>query len=274
MNLLSIITINLNNRNGLQKTIESISEQTFTDFEYIIIDGASTDGSKEIIDQYRKKTFGNFKWISESDSGVYEAMNKGIKLATCEYLLFLNSGDFLINGNVLSDVFSNLHTSDFLLGCCNISENGIIIHKTNPPDKITFGYIYVSGLAHQSTFIKREMFTKYGYYREDFRYNSDIEFWYRTIILNCCSTETLPIIISDYNNNGISSKESKSDAYQKELAEIYSLPLLQRFIPDYDAWKREQQEMQDIYWVKSKKTLYGILHGMYKLACWYVKLRK
>ncbi|MDR2910496.1 MAG: glycosyltransferase [Bacteroidales bacterium] len=93
---LSIITINLNNVAGLQKTIESVVKQTFTDYEYIVIDGGSTDGSADIIKQHANKiTY----WVSEPDKGIYNAMNKGIRVAKGEYCLFLNSGDWLINSN-------------------------------------------------------------------------------------------------------------------------------------------------------------------------------
>jgi len=270
---LSVISINLNNINGLRKTIESVFAQTFIDFEFIVLDGDSTDGSKEVIKSFNSKER-LIKWISEPDTGVYQAMNKGIRIAKGDYLLFLNSGDFLVNENVLSEVFSMDHTAGFILGRCNISESGKIIHTTSPPDIITFGYLYEVGLAHQSTFIKHEMFEKYGLYREDFKYNADIEFWYRTIILDCCSTETLKTIVSDYNTDGISSKDFKTDAYKNEISEIYSHPLLQLFIPDYDAWINERNELQIMYWVKSRKILYGLLMNIYNFATWLMKLKK
>jgi len=272
--MLTIITINRNNAEGLKKTIESVFSQTFLDFEYIIVDGDSTDDSIEIIKHYDDSVIERYIWISESDTGVYQAMNKGIKMATGEYILFLNSGDFLVGKSVLKEVFSSEHSADFLLGSCNISENGIVIHTTTPPPKVTFGHLYGSGLAHQATFIKRELFEKFGYYREDFRYNSDIEFWYRTIILQLATTETLPLIISDYNTDGISSKESGSKAYQNEMAVIYSHPLLQLFIPDYDALIQEKKEMQLLYWYKGKKALYNILLVIYKLIHWLTLINK
>ena len=95
---LSIITINFNNHDGLQKTINSVIAQTWKDFEWIIIDGGSTDGSKNLIEQYDKYiTY----WISESDKGIYNAMNKGIKIARGDYLQFLNSGDYFYNEKVI-----------------------------------------------------------------------------------------------------------------------------------------------------------------------------
>jgi glycosyltransferase involved in cell wall biosynthesis/peptidoglycan/xylan/chitin deacetylase (PgdA/CDA1 family) len=266
--MLSIITINRNNAEGLRKTIESVFQQTFSDFEYIIVDGASTDSSIEIIQKFNDSTIERYSWISESDSGVYEAMNKGIRMATGNYLLFLNSGDFLVNKDVLTEVFSAHRFADFILGGCNISENGTVIHVTIPPKKITFGHLYKAGLAHQATFIKKEMFEKHGFYREDFRYNSDVEFWYRTIILHCCSTETINTIISDYNTDGISSKESGSSAYLREMEEIYSHPLLQLFIPDYETWSTEKNELQILFWYKGKKKLYKAMLYLYKMVHW------
>lgn len=268
---LSVITVNLNNFRGLKKTIESVINQNYHDFEYIIIDGGSTDGSLEIIKQLDNFTGINLQCISEKDSGVYEAMNKGIRLSMGEYLLFLNSGDFLVNKKVLELVFATPHDSDFLLGQSDTSQNGTVIHRMDPPERITFGHLYYAGLNHQSTFIKRDLFIKYGYYREDFRYNSDIEFWYRTIILNCCTTEKLTFTISEYNTEGISSKENNSDQYKNELKEIYSNPFLRLFIPDYDAWAEEQRKMELMYWVKSKKLLFSVLQFLYAMARWIVK---
>lgn len=195
--LLSIITVNLNNANGLKKTLDSVASQIYTDFEIIIVDGASTDGSLAVIDQFSKTTTHHYSIISESDSGVYQAMNKGISKAKGEYLLFLNSGDFLVSEHVLHEVFLNNHTSDFLLARCKITENNKVLYTTQPSSTISFGFLYYVGLAHQSTFIKRKLFEIYGNYREDFKYNSDIEFWYRTIILASCSTESLTTVVSD-----------------------------------------------------------------------------
>ena len=268
---LTIITINLNNLNGLRKTLDSVSTQIFTDFEIIIVDGASNDGSLDLIYDFRKSTTLDFTMISEPDSGVFQAMNKGINVAKGEYLLFLNSGDFLVSDSVLNEVFSKKHTADFLLARCNISENGIVIHTTQPASKITFGFIFNNGIAHQSTFIKRELFNLYGNYREDFRYNSDIEFWYRTIILAYRSTESLGTIVSDYNTDGISSMDCNTLAYLSEINEIYSHPLLQLFIPDYELWILEMKEMESLFWVKNKKILYLILDSIFKFSKWLFK---
>ena len=110
--ILSIITINLNNREGLRKTIESVVNQTFQDFEFIVIDGASTDGSVEVIQDYPRINY----WISEPDTGIYNAMNKGIAKATGEYCLFLNSGDTLFQINTLTGILQSNPKGDIIFG--------------------------------------------------------------------------------------------------------------------------------------------------------------
>ena len=292
---LSVITINFNNSCGLRKTVQSVISQTYRDFEYIIIDGQSSDGSVEVIESFTNIQPGVYSpfvstinnpepcapcpvpitfWLSEPDDGIYQAMNKGIRQARGEYLLFLNSGDYFVNNEVLQEVFSKSHEADLILGRCNITDNGKLVFTTHPPQKLTFGFLYNNGLAHQSTFIKRELFSQYGYYREDFRYNADIEFWYRTIVLNHCSTETLGIVISEYNLEGISTKENHTEAYRREMDDIYSHPLLQLLIPDYDARNAEKQEMKALYWAKSKSLIYKTIKGLYRIACWSQKYKR
>src|SRR5258706_1204581 len=97
---ISIITINLNNKDGLANTIQSVIGQSCDDYEYIVIDGASVDGSVEVINKYRDRID---YWVSEKDSGIYQAMNKGIKASSGDYLWFLNSGDSLVNEDVVGD---------------------------------------------------------------------------------------------------------------------------------------------------------------------------
>ncbi len=271
MMLLSIITVNLNNANGLRKTLDSVASQIYTDFEIIIVDGASTDGSIEVINQFTKTTTHHFSIISESDSGVYQAMNKGIRKAKGEYLLFLNSGDFLVKDQVLHEVFIKKHTADFLLARCNITENNKVVYTTQPSSSISFGFLYYVGLAHQSSFIKRELFEIYGNYREDFKYNSDIEFWYRTIILAYCTTESLDTIVSDYNLDGMSSKDSNKDVYLKEMNEIYEHPLFKKFTPDYEYWLQEEKSLESLIWLKKKKSLFVIVECIYKFSNWMVE---
>lgn len=260
---LSIITINRNNAEGLKKTIESVICQTFEDVEYIIIDGASTDNSVDIIKQYEDKiTY----WLSESDTGVYNAMNKGILKANGQYLLFLNSGDFLVDKTVLERVFTGCIYADILCARCNISDNGRVVCTSNPPAQISLYFLYKVGLAHQSTFIKKRLFEQYGLYREDFRYNSDIEFWYRAIIFNDASTQKIDVITTDYNLDGISAHDKLTAQYLKEKEEILSHPYLRKVIPDFLNFEEREKESEMWRWAKGQRMIRLCVEILYRMA--------
>lgn len=159
MNLkLSIITINYNDKNGLEKTIKSVIAQSFKDFQYIVIDGGSDDGSKDILLKY--KGYLDVA-ISEKDSGIYNAMNKGASYAKGEYLLFLNSGDVLYDNTVLSKVFSNqLETDIVSCQCLDYDEKHSWLKI--PPKNVSL-YTFIGGsLPHPSSFIKKELFDNRG----------------------------------------------------------------------------------------------------------------
>ena len=181
---LSIITINLNNADGLRKTIESVILQTISDFEYIVIDGASTDGSVDIIKQYSDKiTY----WISEPDNGVYNAMNKGILKATGDYCLFLNSGDeFSSNKSLIKFNFFFDLNIDILYGDLTV-KNGIEEYYKTYPDKLTFKYFRSDTLPHPASFIKRKLFHDICMFDEKLKICSDWEFFVIAICLRNCS---------------------------------------------------------------------------------------
>src|SRR5208283_551554 len=177
---LSIITVNLNNVSGLRKTIESVVNQKYTDYEYIIIDGFSTDGSVEVIKEFTDKiTY----WISETDKGIYNAMNKGIKRATGDYCLFLNSGDFFANSRILEKCFEHQFSEDIVYGNMILEESGILMTWKIPP-KLTFNDFYISSIAHPCSFIKRSLFEKTGNYNEKYKIVSDWEFFLKAIFIH------------------------------------------------------------------------------------------
>lgn len=257
---LSIITINYNNAAGLKKTLDSVATQICTDFEHIIVDGASTDDSVDIVRSYSQSLIANrhkFIWLSEPDTGVYNAMNKGIKQAKGEYLLFLNSGDYLIADDVLDKVFTQNCNADILCARCNVSDNGKVVWTSNPPEKVTFRTLYTVGLAHQSTFIRRTLFEQLGYYDESFRYNADIEFWYRSIINHGATAQRIDVITTDYNLDGISSKENQSAKYIEEMQRI--LRPYEAFMDDYDIFLRREHETQLYDWIKKHYCLHESL---------------
>lgn len=147
---LSVITINYNNRDGLRKTIESVVNQTCKDFEYVIIDGGSTDGSVDVIKEYADRI--NY-WVSEPDNGCYHAMNKGVKVATGEYVIFMNSGDGFYTNDVV-DYFVKLNATEDVLSGDMCIVDAYIKHS---PNTITFKFFYEEGLGHQACFIKTDV---------------------------------------------------------------------------------------------------------------------
>lgn len=228
---LTIITINLNNKLGLEKTIQSVISQTFAEFEYIIIDGASNDGSINIIKRYERRI--NY-WVSELDKGIYNAMNKGISRANGEYLLFLNSGDFLLNIDTLNEVFGYEFKDDIVVGNCILSKQGKIISEVAPPDTISFRAFYKQTIPHQSSFIRRELFNTLGNYSEKFKYYSDLFFFINAIVINNCSYLHIPVNVSNFNLDGQTNKEENQSILSAEYDMIVNTLIPPRILLDYE----------------------------------------
>jgi glycosyltransferase involved in cell wall biosynthesis len=236
---LSIITINLNNAKGLQKTIQSVRKQSFADFEYIIIDGASTDGSVEVIDEH--KTLFSYS-ISEPDNGIYNAMNKGIQKAVGKYCLFLNSGDYLCESTTLQKIFSHNPTQDIIYGD---SVNGDIYCRY--PEKLTPLYLFRKPILHQASFIKRELFEKYGFYNEKYKIVSDWEFFLKTLYkakVSYVYIPNIPIVYFDMGGINNTQQQLLQDEKEQMLRSIFS----ERYdeYKQYDSMWLELQQAQQI----------------------------
>lgn len=212
--LISIITINYNNKVGLERTLKSVTNQTYQDFEYIVIDGGSSDGSKELIAQYNNKI--NY-WISEPDKGIYNAMNKGILKANGAYLLFLNSGDELFNLDVLKTNVKFIHTYDLVYFNINVVGEQESFIKKYPP-KITFSYLYQDTLPHPATFIKKELFDKIGFYDENLKIVSDWKWFIIALGKHNATYQYYDSILSTFYFDGISSKQENITKLQNEKA--------------------------------------------------------
>ncbi len=246
---LSVITINKNNAKGLEKTIKSVVNQTFNDFEYIVIDGASTDGSIEIIKKYQDKIS---HWISEPDKGIYNAMNKGIKLARGEYLLFLNSGDKFYDNNVLENVFKHQFDQDIVYGNISLDEKKIVI----PPSKLTLKYFFTRTLPHQSTFIKRKLFYEIGFYNEDLKIVSDWKFFLDALILHSFSYKKIDVLIAVYYSDGISSK-------QRQLIGKERHKILKSYFPRiYDDYIQCIEDQRNLRLYRNSRIVQAVLKIM------------
>lgn len=229
MTKLSIITINYNNLVGLKKTFESVVNQTLQEFEYIIIDGGSTDGSASYIESQRDKI--NY-WISEPDKGVYNAMNKGIEMANGEYLLFLNSGDHLFDNQVLSKCNIHLNLYDLIILDVQIlgDENSRIVCY---PEKIRFSYLFVNAICHQSTFIKKELFSLVGLYDENLKIVSDWKFMILALFKYHCSYVKVNETVATYYLDGISSDVMNREILNNERQQVLE-EYFEAYVLDYD----------------------------------------
>jgi glycosyltransferase involved in cell wall biosynthesis len=240
MPTISIITINLNNKMGLEKTIQSVINQTYKDFEYIIIDGGSTDGSSDLIKNYENEI--NY-WISERDDGIYEAMNKGMKHANGEYCLFLNSGDYLYDKYVFANVFLSNPCKDIVYGNI-IIDFGETQEIRLSPEKITLNHLFRDTLWHPVSFIKRKLFDIVGYYDTSFSIAGDYDFFFKAFVIYNCSQQHINNIISVFNTQGISSKHDFADLVRKErnLTQINNLD--SKVIDLYNELNTQIQELK------------------------------
>lgn len=222
---LSIITINWNNREGLEKTLRSVANQTCQDFEYIVVDGGSTDGSAELLSN---PEFRITKWVSEKDSGIYNAMNKGVRMATGEYLLFLNSGDNLHDDKVIAEIFPSLHDDDLITGKMLYSGKGRYFQAEAP---LTLLYFYQSSLPHDATFIRRCLLLETPY-DESLRIVSDWKFFVQTIVMQGRSCRIVDNVISEFDTHGISAtnRDLCQQERDKALRELFPPQVLTDYL--------------------------------------------
>ena len=215
--LLSIITINYNNAKGLRKTIESVRTQTFNDYEHIIIDGGSSDGSKEIIQEFLNDSEYSKHiswWCSEKDGGIYNAMNKGIDKANGQFIYMLNSGDSLLPG-VLTTLSPLLRENEksVVYGPVDSYLNGHFQKTTGMSSE----HLPIGMIPHQGIFVPLELHKKIGYYNEKYKICADREFMLR-LYTNKIPFVHIPVIICNYDEGGISSTST-----YEALKETYKL---------------------------------------------------
>lgn len=170
MSKISVLTVNLNNLEGLKKTAKSIASQTYNNFEYLIIDGGSTDRSKAYIEGLSPNLT---TWISETDTGIYDTMNKGIKLAKGDYVYFLNSGDVRYEVSTLAQVPKKMDDNHDLYYGSLIYNWPKRIETVNFPSQLSYQFFLVDNINHQACFIKRSLFDELFLYNEEYKIISD-----------------------------------------------------------------------------------------------------
>lgn len=268
--ILSIITINRNNAEGLRKTIESVLSQDVSDktqVEYIIIDGASTDESVEVIKSFENNQSNKLqitKWISEPDSGIYNAMNKGIKMATGEYCLFLNSGDYLVDQNVLNNSISLSLKTSIVAGKLQVNLKNGKFGVVTPDKQISLNTFYRQSLPHQSTFIQTKLFEKYNFYDENYSLAADWKFFFDTLFLNNETYSTVDLLISNFKGDGASDKHDK--IYQKQLIDYLSKHINNKILFDYEKnfSIKKTEEYELLSRIKKNRFLLSLISKLFK----------
>ena len=210
---ISIITVCYNSESTIRDTIESVLSQSYASIEYIIVDGASSDGTMAVVDEYRDRIA---TVISEPDNGIYDAMNKGIKLATGDVVGILNSDDFYQNNDVIFDVvchFDSLPDSDVVFGDVVFVAPGklekiIRFYRSGhfKPWKLRFGWMP----PHPATFIKKCAYDQVGFYSLDYKISSDYEMFVRLLLVHRLTYSRINKVLVRMRTGGVSTAGIKS----------------------------------------------------------------
>lgn len=230
---ISIITVCLNAKDTIEETLLSIINQTYNDIELIVIDGASTDGTLEIIDKYKDRIS---HFISEPDSGIYDAMNKGIKLASGDFIFFLNANDVFYDEKVLENVV-NASTENkdaktqakILFGDVEYiskdKKTSQILRFNNIKDDFS---LILSNICHQCIFYHKSLFEGFGLYSNQFKIYSDWDFNIKCLVENKIQALYLPLIVSKFQLGGICSSEKNKQICSKEKKD-----LVKKYYPNF-----------------------------------------
>lgn len=264
---ISVITVCKNAKNAIEDTIISVINQSYNNIEYIIIDGASDDGTVDIIEKYKDKIS---CFISEHDKGVYFAMNKGIRHATGDVLLFLNAGDMLFDNSIFSAVNEQFNVDnnwDILFGDVQPVENGKYLNV------LTYGHIkkpchFLSeNLCHQAMYIKPELFKKYGLYDEKYRIRADYDFNLKVLINQDVRAKYINKILVKYLYGGLSSMPDNNEhsiVAKKYLNKVYWCYLYDRFFMGYFGTPYKFLKKQDFF-KKLTILIFEVIARIYKL---------
>ena len=229
---LSIITINRNNAAGLEKTMQSVANQTYKEFEYVIVDGASTDDSVAVIRKHEFE-FAHLNWVSEPDKGIYNAMNKGLRMASGDYIQILNSADCLAAPEVTERMIAALekagNPSIFYGNMVKAFPDGKrIVDRSFAGQEITMLGMFTGTLNHDPVYICRDLFEKYGYYDESLSIVSDWKWYLQAIILGGEQPQYIDLDVTLFDMTGISETNKELDKAERKqvLEEMFPKTIL------------------------------------------------
>jgi len=263
MNKISIITVNWNNAEGLEKTIRSVIKQTYSDYEFIVIDGASTDTSVDVIKKYSEYIS---YWTSEKDSGIFNAMNKGIKISSGDYCYFLNSADILVSENTLANIFQHKkYVAPFINGN-QINDYGTSTGRVPALHRpLTLFDFYKGTIKHQATFIRRDLFDKYGLYDENLKIISDWKFFLQVIGLH----DEQPVFVNEdiviFEWYGMSTNIELTKKHQDERLKVFEECIPSSILDDYKRLDNLNNSAYLVDAVKKNRMFGYIVKGLYKI---------
>ena len=268
--LLSIITINRNNATGLEKTMQSVASQSFKEYEYIVIDGASTDESVDVIKKYESQ-FTHLKWVSEPDKSIYNAMNKGIRMASGDYIQILNSADSLAADDVVEKMLVALEKA----GNPNIFYGNMIkcfpdgrkiVDKGFAGQEITMLGMYRGTLNHDPAYIRRILFEKYGLYDEELKVVSDWKWYLQAIVLGGEKPQYVDMDVTLFDMTGISENSENKEKIRKERRTVLEQLIPSVYLRDYDRYAKDIYLMRRVHrhpW--AYKLVRFVERGLFKM---------
>ena len=219
---ISIITVTFNRANVIKDAIEGVLKQRYKNYEYIIVDGNSKDNTVQILKEYEPKFEGRMRWISEPDEGLYDAINKGIKMATGDVVGIINSDDYFHRTDTFDAIANGFNDSSIQV----VYGNERIINDTNP--NINYRYeapwyfcrwMFRIGLEppHPTFYARRELFDKWGYYKMGYKISADFELMMRFMLINKAKTKYINHTFLTFRNSGISTDSSNRLMMNKEI---------------------------------------------------------
>ena len=268
MQKITVVTVARNVRQALRQTMDSVLQQDYENVEYIVVDGASTDGTVSMLESVDCPYL---KWISEPDSGIYNAMNKGIEIALGrrivnsfnrselvedknkelpEYLLFLNGGDALENAEVVENFYKADIKTDIATGI-EKEINGHLIYPKKE-EELSYSFFYDDTLMHQSTFIRRDAFERFGMYNEGNRIVSDWEWFFNAIMKRDASYEPLDFVVALFDGEGISNSKRVLQSHNEEREGVRQR-IMPRVRRDYSELKRLERVEKEYEYLKNGK---------------------
>lgn len=210
--LLSVITVVYNNAKDIERTILSVVKQTYGNIEYIVIDGASTDGTLAIIHQYQNQIA---QIISEPDKGIYDAMNKGLSIATGDYVLFMNSGDEFFEKDTVEKVFNKAQNADIYYGETEIINENLVSQgrrRHQIPKKLSINsFKYGMSVCHQAIYIKRSLV---NFYDPKYKLSADID-WILSALGKAKTTVNTDLYVAKYLIGGQSKQKHRQSLLER-----------------------------------------------------------